>query len=147
LESVRGPGRDWHSRTGDRVERCGFCGQRRAGRIIDLASVPSFAVNIQTPLYDAAKAAVVNLTRNMALAPHDVLVTAIAPGPIMTEAAHEVLSPDRQEQFERMTPLGRSGRPRRSRLWLPSWRPTRQDFTGVTIPVDGGFLADHLGMR
>ena len=83
------------------------------GRIINLASVHSYAVNTQTPHYDAAKAAVAHLTRNMALAlaADGILVTAIAPGPILTEVARSALPTERLQALEHATPLGRPGRP------------------------------------
>ncbi len=123
---------------------------QRSGRIINLASVHSYAANVQTPHYDAAKAAVVHLTRNMAvaLAPYNVLVNAIAPGPILTEVGREVLAPEMIQQFERMTPLRRPGRPEEIAAVAAFLASDDASYiTGVTIPVDGGFLADHWGMR
>ncbi len=123
---------------------------QRAGRIINLASVHSFAADIQTPRYDAAKAAVAHLTHNMALAlaSAGVLVTAIAPGPILTEVAQEVLGPDRIQMLAESTPLGRAGRPEEIAAMAAFLASDEASFvTGVTIPVDGGFLAKHQGMR
>jgi NAD(P)-dependent dehydrogenase (short-subunit alcohol dehydrogenase family) len=123
---------------------------RRTGRIINLASVHSFAANIQTPHYDAAKAAVAHLTRNMAvaLAPDGVLVTAIAPGPILTDAARETLAPDRLQALGETIPLGRPGRPEEIAAVAVFLASDEASFiTGVTIPVDGGFLANHRGMQ
>ncbi len=123
---------------------------RRGGRIINLASVHSYAVNTQTPHYDAAKAAVAHLTRNMALAlaADGILVTAIAPGPILTEVARTTLSEERLQALEHATPLGRPGRPEEIAAVAAFLASDDASFvTGVTIPVDGGFLTRYEGMQ
>jgi 3-oxoacyl-[acyl-carrier protein] reductase len=123
---------------------------RRSGRIINLASVHSYAPNARTPHYDAAKAAVVNLTRNFAVAlgQYNVLVTAIAPGPILTEVGRAVLPAETQAHFQTMTQLGRPGRPEEIAAVAAFLASDDASYvTGVTLPVDGGFLADHQGQR
>jgi NAD(P)-dependent dehydrogenase (short-subunit alcohol dehydrogenase family) len=55
---------------------------RRNGRIVNVASVAAYKGSALYPLYSAAKAAVVMMTRALALdlAPFDVAINAIAPG-------------------------------------------------------------------
>ncbi len=62
---------------------------RRYGRIVNIASVDAYRAKPTLPHYAAAKAAVVSLTKSIAeeLAPHQVLVNAVSPGGIATEAA------------------------------------------------------------
>jgi NAD(P)-dependent dehydrogenase (short-subunit alcohol dehydrogenase family) len=62
---------------------------RRYGRIVNIASVDAHTPKPALPHYAAAKAAVVSLTKSLAeeLAPHQVLVNAVSPGGIATEAA------------------------------------------------------------
>ena len=62
---------------------------RRYGRIVNIASVDAHRAKPTLPHYAAAKAAVVSLTKSLAeeLAPHQVLVNAVSPGGIATEAA------------------------------------------------------------
>jgi NAD(P)-dependent dehydrogenase (short-subunit alcohol dehydrogenase family) len=62
---------------------------RRYGRIVNIASVDAYRGKPTLPHYAAAKAAVVSLTKSLAeeLAPHQVLVNAVSPGGIATEAA------------------------------------------------------------
>ncbi len=62
---------------------------RRYGRVVNIASVDAYRAKPTLPHYAAAKAAVVSLTKSLAeeLAPHQVLVNAVSPGGIATEAA------------------------------------------------------------
>jgi len=62
---------------------------RNYGRIVNIASTDAYRAKPTLPHYAAAKAAVVSLTRSLAfeLAPFDVLVNAVSPGPIATETA------------------------------------------------------------
>lgn len=63
--------------------------ERRYGRIVNISSTDGYRPKPTLPVYAAAKAAVVSLTRTFAeeLAPHQVIVNAIAPGAIATETA------------------------------------------------------------
>jgi NAD(P)-dependent dehydrogenase (short-subunit alcohol dehydrogenase family) len=61
--------------------------ERQYGRIINIASLNSFVALAEVAAYAASKAAVVSLTRSLAVewSRHGVLVNAIAPGVIRTE--------------------------------------------------------------
>jgi 2-dehydro-3-deoxy-D-gluconate 5-dehydrogenase len=119
---------------------------RRRGKIINLASMYSFFGSGMVPAYSAAKGAVVQLTKSMAieLAPHNIQVNAVAPGWIatdMTAIARE--NPDWAE-FNRMilarTPAGRWGEADETAgaaVFLAS--DAANFITGVTLPVDGGY--------
>lgn len=63
--------------------------ERRYGRIVNVSSTDGYRPKPTLPVYAAAKAAVVSLTRTFAeeLAPHQVIVNAVAPGAIATETA------------------------------------------------------------
>jgi NAD(P)-dependent dehydrogenase (short-subunit alcohol dehydrogenase family) len=83
----------------------------------------------------------------VALAPAGVLVTAIAPGPILTEVAQRTLTAERSQGLAAATPLGRAGLPEEIAAVAAFLASDEASFiTGVTIPVDGGFLAKHGGM-
>ena len=62
---------------------------RGYGRIVNVSSTDAYRPKTTLPVYAAAKAALVSLTRTFAeeLAPHQVLVNAVAPGAMATETA------------------------------------------------------------
>jgi NAD(P)-dependent dehydrogenase (short-subunit alcohol dehydrogenase family) len=63
--------------------------ERRYGRIVNISSTDGYRPKPTLPVYAAAKAAVISLTRTFAeeLAPHQVIVNSVAPGAIATETA------------------------------------------------------------
>jgi len=85
--------------------------ERKAGRIINVASQLALKGGMGLSHYCAAKAGVLGLTKSMAreLAPFNVLTNAIAPGPILTPML-EGLSPEWIADKEAELPLGRFGR-------------------------------------
>lgn len=123
---------------------------RQTGRIINIASVLGLVpMRLQSP-YVAAKSAVVNLTRSMALelAPHQVLVNAIAPGSTATEDWHRWMQNQASEEqglYQRLMshiPLGRPGTPEEvahAALFLAD--PDSSYITGHVLTVDGGWTA------
>ncbi|WP_182358144.1 SDR family NAD(P)-dependent oxidoreductase [Tomitella gaofuii] len=82
------------------------------GRIIPIASQLGIKGGVNLAHYVAAKAGVIGMTKALAqeLAPHGVLVNAIAPGPVVTPLI-DGLSEDWKAQKAAELPLGRFGRP------------------------------------
>jgi 3-oxoacyl-[acyl-carrier protein] reductase len=82
------------------------------GRIINIASQLGIKGGVNLAHYIAAKAGVIGLTKALALelAPHGVLVNAIAPGPIETPLISG-LSAEWKGNKAAELPLGRFGRP------------------------------------
>jgi 2-deoxy-D-gluconate 3-dehydrogenase len=118
---------------------------KRAGRIINIASLLSFQGGIRVAPYTASKHALAGLTRAIAneLASHGITVNAIAPGYMLT-ANTQTLRTDAQRSSEILSriPMGRWGMPRdmtTAVLFLAS--PASGYVTGAVIPVDGGWLA------
>ncbi len=112
---------------------------RNGGRIVNIAS-RSFAGAPQMAHYVASKAAVVGLTRAMAidLSPRDIRVNAVAPGVVDTEMLH-YMTPERQAEMLSWQLLGRIGQPEdiaRAVAFLAS-RDNRY-MTGQVLIVDGG---------
>ncbi len=111
------------------------------GSIINIASMLGLAATPYLPAYCASKAAVVNLTRALALelARHDIRVNAIAPGYFESEMTHDFLgSAEGRSMIERV-PQRRGGEPAEldgALLLLAS--DASSYMTGSVITVDGG---------
>jgi NAD(P)-dependent dehydrogenase (short-subunit alcohol dehydrogenase family) len=95
--------------------------------------------------YAASKSALHNVVRQAALelAPFNVRVNAIAPGPFLTNIAggrlHTV--PGAADQFAAMVPMGRLGQPSEiEALALLLAAPGGSFLTGTIIPIDGGAM-------
>ena len=121
---------------------------RRAGNIINIASVMGLVpVRLQIP-YAAAKAAVINFSRSAALelAPFGIRVNAIAPGSTLTEGTRSLFyNPEKKQLAESLLshiPLGRPATPEEiapAALFLAS--PDASYITGTVLTVDGGWTA------
>ena len=83
------------------------------GSILNIASVTSALPLSRVFAYSASKAAVVNLTQNVAreLAPMGVRVNALCPGFFPAEQNRKILDPARVENIMRNTPMARFGEP------------------------------------
>jgi 2-deoxy-D-gluconate 3-dehydrogenase len=122
-----------------------FVEQGGGGKIVNLASVLSFSGGIIVPSYSATKAAVANLTRALAneWASLGINVNAIAPSYFstsMTSALRE--DTERSEALLVRLPAGRYGEPEDLKgavVYLAS--DAASYVHGVTLPVDGGWLA------
>ena len=122
--------------------------KRKRGKIINLASMYSIFGSGALPSYSAAKGAVVQLTKSMAieLAAHNIQVNAIAPGWIETDMTSvawndpdQNWAPFNQAILDR-TPSHRWGKPAETAGAAVFLASDAADFiTGVTLPVDGGY--------
>ena len=120
---------------------------RRSGRIVVTASIAGIrAETICGYPYVATKAAVINIVRQAAveLAPHNVLVNAIAPGVFLTNIAGGKLKTDAavREEFLGLIPMGRIAEANEIQglaLFLAS--PASSYLTGQVIAIDGGITA------
>jgi len=111
--------------------------------IVNVASMASFRAVPIVPGYGAAKAGIVQTTRNLAVewAPTRIRVNAVAPGMIETNMTRGMVGVDALERphLER-TPMGRWGTPEDvapTVLFLAS--AAARFITGQTVCVDGGY--------
>ena len=119
--------------------------RKTKGCIINLASIAATAGLAGTLGYSPSKGAVKLLTQSLAveLAKDGIRVNALAPGVIatpMTESTRQ--APEKLQKFMQRTPLGRVGQAEElvgPVVFLASEMASY--VTGVTLPVDGGFLA------
>jgi NAD(P)-dependent dehydrogenase (short-subunit alcohol dehydrogenase family) len=121
---------------------------RRKGTILNIASLNSFVALTEVAAYAASKAAVVSLTRSLAVewATRNVRVNAIAPGVVRTELNSELLDGTaRGLELLSRTPMQRFGSVDEisgAAVFLAS--EAASFITGQTIVVDGGFLASGV---
>jgi NAD(P)-dependent dehydrogenase (short-subunit alcohol dehydrogenase family) len=122
--------------------------ERKYGRIINIASLNSFVSLSEVAAYAASKAAVVSLTRSLAVewSRHGVLVNAIAPGVFRTEFNQKLLEgTPRGHELLMRTPMGRFGQASEvagAAVYLAS--DAASFVTGQTLVIDGGFLASGV---
>ncbi len=113
------------------------------GVLINIASMYAQFGSPRNPAYGASKAAVVQLTKSLAIAwaPDGIRVNAIAPGFVVTEqSARARQDPAFVEGIEARTPLGRWGTPDDmvgAVLFLAS--DAARYITGTCLAVDGGY--------
>lgn len=118
------------------------------GAILNIASVTAHLPLSRVFAYSASKAAVVNLTQNVAreLAPAHVRVNSLCPGFFPAEQNRKVLDPARVDNIMKQTPMARFGDPQEligATILLLS-RTAGSFITGATYYVDGGFTAMRL---
>lgn len=111
------------------------------GVIINIASQMAEVTSPFRVAYCASKAAVVQMTRVMAVdwAPYKIRVNAIGPGPIATPFTDDAITSGHMPVLERQVPLGRMGRAEEiagSVVYLAS--DAASFVTGAFLIVDGG---------
>ena len=110
------------------------------GAVVNISSTAARVAQKRFSAYGAAKAALNQMTRNLAqdFAPH-LRINAIEPGSIMTDALAPFLTPERKASMLERTPLGRLGEVEdiaAAVLFLAS--PASAWITGKILGVDGG---------
>jgi len=124
----------------------------RAGAIVNISSIAGLKGTRRAGAYNASKAAVIALTKNLAVdyAPHGIRANAVCPGLIGGTDMDQQLrdfrgdTPEYQEAVVALHPLGRLGQPEdvaRAVVFLAgsgsSWT------TGAAMVVDGGAMTGY----
>src|SRR5678816_1043733 len=119
--------------------------KRGWGRIGNIASVAGMrAVGSGRTAYGTSKGAVIALTRQMAveLAEHGVTANAVSPGPVDTPMTQVLHTAKFREEYSKAIPMNRygtCGEIASAVMYLVS--EDARYVTGISMPIDGGFLA------
>ena len=115
------------------------------GSIINIASLLSFQGGIRIPSYTASKSGVAGLTKILSneWSSHGITVNAVAPGYVVSNNTDALRAdPERNQAILDRIPMGRWADPEDiagAVTFLAS--PASRYVTGITLPVDGGWLA------
>jgi NAD(P)-dependent dehydrogenase (short-subunit alcohol dehydrogenase family) len=101
--------------------------------IINVSSIQAYQPSTSLVDYASTKAAINNLTVNLAaeLGPQGIRVNAVAPGPIWTPLQPSTQPPEKIEKFGTDTPLGRAGQP----------AEVAPAFVFLASPSDAGYVS------
>lgn len=109
---------------------------RDGGAVVNFASIDAFAVSRGQLIYSASKAAIVSLTRSLAveLGDDNITVNAVAPGWVDTPGTR---AGGRIEEAVKTIPSGRAARPEEIADWV--WKLCHGSYlTGETLVISGG---------
>jgi NAD(P)-dependent dehydrogenase (short-subunit alcohol dehydrogenase family) len=118
------------------------------GAIVNLSSISAFVAQPQFVTYSATKAAILQMTRNMALdlAPHGIRVNCVCPGTILTRASRDhmerigITLDEFVAQAGAQALLKRVGEPREVAWAILFLASDEASFiTGAPLMVDGGY--------
>ncbi|QMW00750.1 SDR family NAD(P)-dependent oxidoreductase [Spirosoma foliorum] len=119
------------------------------GSVVNIASISAVRASTLRVAYGTSKAAVVHLTKQLAveLGDYGVRVNCVSPGPVKTKLAEAVHSPEIIKAYYDAIPLNRSATEQdiaETIVFLCSEKAAY--VTGQMIAVDGGFSAGGIGL-
>ena len=121
--------------------------ERQWGRIVNLTSTSGMRASAGRAAYGTSKAALIGLTRQMAieLAPYGITANAVSPGPIDTPLPRAHHSEATRANYVRAIPARRYGTPDEVASAVSYLASEAASFVnGHILPVDGGFMAAGL---
>ncbi|MVM41501.1 SDR family oxidoreductase [Spirosoma sp. HMF3257] len=119
------------------------------GAIVNIASISALRASTLRVAYGTSKAAVVHLTKQLAieLGDYGVRANCVSPGPVKTQLAAAVHSPEIIKAYYDGIPLNRSATERDIAETIYFLCSEKASFvTGQMIAVDGGFDASGIGL-
>ena len=119
----------------------------RSGSIVNTASILGLRVAVSQSSYATSKAAVVQLTKSLALewAQKNIRVNALCPGYFITEMNRAYLESEHGRNYIKKTPAHRTGEMSEiSAPFLLLASDAGSFINGVALPVDGGHLTGNM---
>jgi NAD(P)-dependent dehydrogenase (short-subunit alcohol dehydrogenase family) len=122
------------------VTWCAVRHMQPGGRVVNVSSRGAFRGEPDAPAYGASKAGLNALAQSLAvaLAPHGIAVTAVAPGYVATDMTNEHLKSPRGDAIRAQSPFGRVAQPAEiaeAVRWLAS--PGAEWTSGTVIDLNG----------
>lgn len=117
--------------------------RQKSGRIINTSSNYGVTGSAMRTPYAASKAGIIAFTKSLAqeLAPYDILVNTVAPGPTDTPRVMAKESPDARRQRWTGIPMGRTAKPEDiAEAFFFLTTPESAWITGQTFHVNGGLV-------
>jgi NAD(P)-dependent dehydrogenase (short-subunit alcohol dehydrogenase family) len=120
--------------------------KQQQGVIVNISSIAGWGGHPGRNAYGAAKAGISSMTEAMASewARDGIRVNAVAPGYVQTELVTALVAKGalNMDDIQARTPMGRAAAPEEVAEAIAFLASERASFiTGVTLPVDGGWLA------
>ncbi|PZR19731.1 MAG: 3-oxoacyl-ACP reductase [Flavobacterium psychrophilum] len=118
--------------------------KKTKGNIVNTASISGLGADYGMGSYNAAKAAVINLTRIVANdhGEDGIRCNAVCPGPIATPLAKDVFTDDVIKAYAEAIPAGRIGQPEEIATVVAFLASDDASFVnGTTVVADGGLMA------
>lgn len=121
--------------------------KQRWGRIVNVASISGMRASAGRAAYGTSKAALIGLTRQMAieLAEYGITVNGIAPGPVDTPLTRVIHTEATRASYARAVPMRRYGTPAEMAGAVSFLASDDSSYvSGHVIPVDGGYMASGI---